>query len=112
MHANCASFPRIAPHKGGGGGRLGIGKRGMSLLGEGGMLMLGAGAVELFAGAEFSGEEVEHASVTLESLTFSLARTCIRERYRVICEAYSRPAALFMRSRVSSACPQFWAHKA
>ena len=66
------------------------------LLGAGGISGLGARGVELLAGAEFAGAGAEQLSINLESLTFSLARTCIRDRYRLICDVYLGSAAFFM----------------
>ena len=96
-------FPHIAPYRGGGGGRLGstegakslLGARGVFVLGAGGISRLGVGAIEGLAGAELGGDGAElggdgaeQLSIDLESLTFSLARTCTRARYRLICDLY------------------------
>lgn len=81
--------------------------------GSEGMVLPGAGGIALLAGGEPDGALAsEHPSISAERLTFFLARDSIRPWYMIICEAYSGPAALFMRLRIWSACSQFSAHNA
>ena len=97
-------FSSLAPYRGGGGGRLGsgagemsllgargvlvLGEGGISLLGARGVLVLGVGGIEGLAGAELGEDGAEQLSIDLEPLTFSLAKTCTRARYRLICDLY------------------------
>lgn len=65
-----------------------LGGRGVFVLGAGGISLLGVGGIEGLAGAELGGDGAEQLSMDLESLTFSLAKTCTRARYRLICDLY------------------------